>query len=99
MPVGQLQGRALATLNLLQDYAQGVEQGHRCARWINRNQYDVEMVSAPIEPGYILSEVLWQRCYGCVCASGNADCWVAFGGFGRSGLPPDTHCSQHRQSV
>ena len=80
LPVGQLQGRALATLNLLQDYAQGVEQGHRCARWINRNQYDVEMVSAPIEPGHILSEVLWQRCYGCVCTSATL---TALGSFQR----------------
>ena len=27
------------------------------------------MVSAPIEPGNILQEVLWQRCYGAVCTS------------------------------
>lgn len=91
LPVGQLQGRALATLNLLQDYAQGVEQDHRCARWINRNQYDVEMVSAPIEPGHILSEVLWQRCYGCVCTSATLTALGSFQRFlERSGLPPDT---------
>ena len=80
LPVGQLQSRAIATRALLQDYAQGVEQSHRCARWISRNQYDVEMVSAPIEPGHILREVLWQRCYGSVCTSATL---TALGSFQR----------------
>ena len=69
LPVGQLQSRALATKALLEDYASGSKQQRRYARWLNRNSYDVEMVSAPIEPGHILQEVLWQRCYGAVCTS------------------------------
>jgi ATP-dependent DNA helicase DinG len=69
LPVGQLQSRALATKALLEDYASGAKQQRRYARWLNRNSYDVEMVSAPIEPGHILQDVLWQRCYGAVCTS------------------------------
>lgn len=91
LPVGQLQNRALATRALLQDYALGVEQTHRCARWVSRNQYDVDMVSAPIEPGHILREVLWQRCYGAVCTSATLTALGRFERFlERSGLPPET---------
>ncbi len=91
LPLGQLQNRALATRALLQDYAYGVEQTYRCARWVARNQYDVEMVSAPIEPGHILREVLWQRCYGAVCTSATLTALGRFERFlERSGLPPET---------
>lgn len=69
VPLGQLQSRALATRSLFEDYALGAGRPRRYARWLNRNAYDVEMVSAPIEPGNILQEVLWQRCYGAVCTS------------------------------
>ena len=91
LPVGQLQNRALATRTLLQDYAQGVEQSHRCARWVSRNQYDTDMVSAPIEPGHILQEVLWHRCFGAVCTSATLTALGSFERFlERAGLPPDT---------
>ena len=69
VPVGQLQSRALATRALFEDYALGSGRPRRYARWLNRTLYDVEMVSAPIEPGNILQDVLWQRCYGAVCTS------------------------------
>ena len=91
LPVGQLQNRAIATRALLQDYALGAEQAHRCARWVSRNQYDMDMVSAPIEPGHILREVLWQRCYGAVCTSATLTALGRFERFlERAGLPPET---------
>ena len=88
LPVGQLQSRALATKALLEDYASGSKQQRRYARWLNRNSYDVEMVSAPIEPGHILQEVLWQRCYGAVCTSATITALGRFDRFiERVGLP------------
>ena len=90
MPVGQLQSRALATRALFEDYALGASRPRRYARWLNRNLYDVEMVSAPIEPGNILQEVLWQRCYGAVCTSATLTALGRFDRFiERVGLQPD----------
>lgn len=90
VPVGQLQSRALATRALLEDYALGASRPRRYARWLNRNLYDVEMVSAPIEPGNILQEVLWQRCYGAVCTSATLTALGRFDRFiERVGLQPD----------
>ena len=67
VPVGQLQTRAEATLALLEDFSG--ESVYRHARWVNRTPYDVELVSAPIEPGHILKTHLWQRAYGVICTS------------------------------
>ena len=90
VPVGQLQSRALATRALFEDYALGASRPRRYARWLNRNFYDVEMVSAPIEPGNILQEVLWQRCYGAVCTSATLTALGRFDRFiERVGLQPD----------
>ena len=50
----------------------------------------VEMVSAPIEPGHILQEVLWQRCYGAVCTSATITALGRFDRFiERVGLPAE----------
>jgi ATP-dependent DNA helicase DinG len=88
VPVGQLQTRALATLSLLQDYA--MQSQYRHARWINRTPYDIEMVSAPIEPGYILQEVLWQRAFGAICTSATLSAMGRFDRFfERTGLSAD----------
>ena len=90
VPVGQLQSRALATRALFEDYSLGASRPRRYARWLNRNFYDVEMVSAPIEPGNILQEVLWQRCYGAVCTSATLTALGRFDRFiERVGLQPD----------
>ena len=78
VPVGQLQTRALSCLALLRDY--GVGSNYRHARWVNQTEYDVEMVSAPIEPGYILQDALWKRAYGVLCTSATL---TAMGNFGR----------------
>ena len=89
VPVGQLQSRALATRALFEDYALGTGRPRRYARWLNRTLYDVEMVSAPIEPGNILQDVLWQRCYGAVCTSATITALGRFDRFiERVGLEP-----------
>jgi ATP-dependent DNA helicase DinG len=88
VPVGQLQTRALATRALLQDYAMPSEYRH--ARWVNRTPYDIEMVSAPIEPGHILQEVLWQRAFGAICTSATLSAMGRFDRFfERTGLTAD----------
>lgn len=88
VPVGQLEARASASLALFADFARG--STHRHARWVNRTNYDVEMISAPIEPGYILDEVLWQRAHGAICTSATLSALGRFDRFiERTGLPPE----------
>ena len=88
VPVGQIQVRALGSLALFEDYARGSE--YRYARWVNRTPFDVEMISAPIEPGHILSEVLWQRAYGAICTSATLSALGRFDRFfERTGLHDD----------
>jgi ATP-dependent DNA helicase DinG len=90
VPVGQLQTRALASRGLLEDFAKGAGSTHRHARWVNRTPTDVELVSAPIEPGYILEDVLWSRCYGAVCTSATLTALGRFDRFfERVGLNPE----------
>ena len=89
VPVGQLQTRALATLALLEDYAS--QSTYRHARWLNRTDADIEVVSAPIEPGHILHEVLWQKAYGAICTSATLSALGRFDRFmERSGLGSET---------
>ncbi|MEM9620316.1 MAG: ATP-dependent DNA helicase DinG [Pseudomonadota bacterium] len=89
VPVGQLQTRALAAQALLHDYVN--DSPYRYARWVNRTDTDVELVSAPIEPGHILEEVLWQRAYGVICTSATLSAMGRFDRFlERSGLPMET---------
>lgn len=88
VPVGQVQVRAMANLALFEDFAHQSEYRH--ARWINRTPYDVEMVSAPIEPGHILEKVLWQRAYGAICTSATLSALGRFDRFfERAGLDAD----------
>jgi len=78
----------MANLALFEDFAQQSEYRH--ARWINRTPYDVEMVSAPIEPGHILHKVLWQRAYGAICTSATLSALGRFDRFfERAGLDAD----------
>ena len=93
VPVGQLQTRADGTYALLKDYAQ--ESPFRFARWVNRTDTDVELVSAPIEPGHILEDVLWARAYGVICTSATLSAMGSFGRFmERVGLGPETTQAQ-----
>ncbi len=67
--VGQLQTRALGMLKLVQAYSEPDQEGAAQARWANRYPEDVELVSAPIEPGSLLMEEFWSRCYGAILTS------------------------------
>ena len=70
--VGQLEARGVAVAALLDDYAGArsvAEDGVRFARWVNRTDQDTELVSAPIEPGRLLEECLWSRCFAAVATS------------------------------
>ncbi len=67
--LGQQQTRAAAVLAMLRQFA-GLEANKGiCARWANRSEQDVELVSTPIEPGHLLQEHLWARCYAAICTS------------------------------
>lgn len=81
LPVlGQQQGRALAVLALLRDYAGGGDGTGVHARWANRSEHDVELVSAPIEPGHLLRRHLWERAFAAICTSATL---TALGSFQR----------------
>jgi ATP-dependent DNA helicase DinG len=81
--VGQLETRAIATIALLTDYAAETAIGvpgaagddfdddapGLQARWVNDYGSDLEVVSAPIQPGKLLRDSIWSRCYGAVCTS------------------------------
>ena len=74
--VGQLSARAESILQTLADYADAPEElakGEDApvmhARWINQSGDDHELISAPIEPGELLRDVLWTRCHAAVCTS------------------------------
>jgi ATP-dependent DNA helicase DinG len=90
LPVlGQQQGRALAVLALLRDYA-GSGSADIHARWANRSEHDVELVSAPIEPGRLLREHLWERCFAAICTSATLTALGSFARFfDRAGLAGD----------
>ena len=71
-PVGQAEARAAAARALLEDYSRTSNEAAaegRMARWAGRTEQDVELVSAPIEPGQLLSEHLWSRCHAAVATS------------------------------
>ena len=68
--LGQLGGRAAAGRTLFGDYGSGKDAA---ARWATLHSFeridDIELTSAPLDPGGILHELLWQGCYGAVATS------------------------------
>ncbi|MEQ8486333.1 MAG: ATP-dependent DNA helicase DinG [Pseudomonadales bacterium] len=96
LPVlGQQQTRALGVVALLQDYAASASRGGAAggvhARWANRSEHDVELVSAPIEPGRLLREHLWDRAFAAICTSATLTALGSFQRFfDRAGLAADT---------
>ena len=67
--VGQHLSRASSILAVLIQYGVPAEGDGMYARWVNRHESDLELVSAPIEPGRLLAEHLWSRCYAGICTS------------------------------
>lgn len=88
--VGQQQSRALAVVDLLRDYSGDAAADGMYARWANRSDNDVELVSAPIEPGHLLRQHLWERCFAAVCTSATLTALGSFRRFfDRAGLDAD----------
>ncbi|MEQ8859344.1 MAG: ATP-dependent DNA helicase DinG [Pseudomonadales bacterium] len=91
LPVlGQQQGRAMAAVALVRDYAGNERASGVYARWANRSEHDVELVSAPIEPGHLLRTHLWERCFAALCTSATLTALGSFQRFfDRAGLAAD----------
>ena len=90
--IGQLSGRANAAAALFQDYASGEAPAARWATLLQfERQDDVAFASAPLDPGAILGQRLWEPCFGAVATSATL---CALGTFERflavAGLPPET---------
>lgn len=95
LPVlGTLLHRAQANHVLFADYAKPrMEQDELTARWATRlpadgpRQGDIELASAPIDPGTILRKALWHACHGAVATSATLCALGSFERFvERSGL-------------
>ena len=91
--ISPLAGRAAAAEALFADY--GNAAARQAARWATRRiadaSDDIELASAPLDPGSILDANLWQACYGAVATSATL---CAVGSFDRFletvGLAADT---------
>ena len=95
LPVlGQLASRASANEALFTDYATWKSKS-RAARWVVRMAFelgsDVELVSAPLNPGEILGKVLWDECHAALATSATLCALGRFDRFlDRAGLPAET---------
>ncbi|MDP6374844.1 MAG: ATP-dependent DNA helicase DinG [Pseudomonadales bacterium] len=93
LPVaGLLVTRVQSITALLEDYSVAAgERGHaegRFARWVNRGDTDLHLVSAPIDPGSLIADRLWSRCFAAVCTSATLTALGRFDRFfERAGLP------------
>ena len=69
--IGQLASRAAGAETLFRDY--GACEEAMAARWASRRtadaRSDVELTSAPLAPGEILKERLWETCHGALATS------------------------------
>ncbi|MFP6796831.1 MAG: ATP-dependent DNA helicase DinG [Pseudomonadales bacterium] len=65
--------RALQSRSLFSDYAGAAMGDPLCARWVLHQEtesgIDFECLSAPLDPGGILKEILWQKCHAVVLTS------------------------------
>ena len=65
--------RASQSHDLFSDFAGAALGNPMCARWVLRHETDigtdVECLSAPLDPGAILQEILWQKCHAAVLTS------------------------------
>ena len=69
--ISQLGGRAASGHGLFADF--GGDGESSAARWASHRTFDtgddIELTSAPLDPGTILSSTLWDVCYGAVATS------------------------------
>ena len=69
--ISQLAGRAASGHGLFTDF--GADGESSAARWASHRTFDsgddIELTSAPLDPGAILSSRLWDACYGAVATS------------------------------
>ncbi|MEE3278382.1 MAG: ATP-dependent DNA helicase DinG [Pseudomonadota bacterium] len=65
--------RASQSYDLFSDFAGAALGSPMCARWVIRHETDIgtdfECLSAPLDPGTILREILWQKCHAAVLTS------------------------------
>ena len=65
--------RASQSYDLFSDFAGAALGNPMCARWVMRHETDMgtdfECLSAPLDPGTILREILWQKCHAAVLTS------------------------------
>ncbi len=95
--IGQLAARAGAAEALFADY--GATDARHAARWASRRVFeasdDIDLASAPLDPGGLLSDALWDTCYGAVATSATL---CALGTFDRfldnAGLAADTQAAR-----
>ena len=94
--VGQLEDRAATHAALFQDFALAAgEEAPLAARWVSLIPATVgdelELVSARLDPGEILHEALWSKCFAALCTSATLRALGSFTRFlERAGLPDDT---------
>lgn len=89
--IANLAGRAAGGQALFNDYADGRTEA---ARWATQLIFDsgedIELTTAPLDPGGILKEALWESCHGAVatsatlCAVGTFDSFLE-----KSGIASD----------
>lgn len=95
LPVlGQLEGRALSLAALVKDYAganvsaEALGNNGRHARWANDSDADIELITAPIDPGRLLQENFWDLAFAAILTSATLTALGRFDRFiERCGLP------------
>ena len=92
--ISQLAGRAEGGQALFADF--GDDSKRSAARWASRRTFDfgddIELTSAPLDPGEILNSTLWETCFAAVATSATL---CAVGTFQRfldsAGMSHDAH--------
>ena len=69
LPVGQLDRRLQATEKLFHDFAIAQTAELKCARWLKKDDFDVEFSTAPLQTGVILEKLLWDKTFSAICTS------------------------------
>ena len=92
--VGQFQARAESIVGLMHDYAKPVtldgadKSAPERARWVNQQFEDYELISAPLLPGDLLMDALWNVAEAAICTSATLTAAGDFDSFlERAGLP------------